>query len=58
MRDLKKVFGEMDLDGNGCLSKMEILIGYEKHFGASLDRNQVDEMFESLGTGVEEIAYS
>lgn len=32
-RDLDKIFKEIDIDGDGNLSKEEILLGYEKHFG-------------------------
>ena len=32
-RDLDKIFKAIDIDGDGTLSKSEILIGYEEHFG-------------------------
>ena len=46
-RDLDKIFKEIDIDGDGNLSKEEILIGYEKHFGP-ISEEQVDEMFAKI----------
>ena len=47
-RDLDKIFKEIDIDGDGNLSKEEILLGYEKHFGIPISEEQVDEMFERI----------
>jgi Ca2+-binding EF-hand superfamily protein len=32
-KDLDKIFKEIDIDGDGNLTKEEVLLGYEKHFG-------------------------
>ncbi len=47
-RDLDKIFKEIDIDGDGNLSKEEILLGYEKHFGIPISQEQVDELFERI----------
>lgn len=47
-RDLDKIFKEIDIDGDGNLSKEEILLGYEKHFGIPISEEQVDEMFAKI----------
>ena len=47
-RDLDKIFKEIDIDGDGQLSKEEILLGYEKCFGIPISEEQVDEMFEKI----------
>ena len=35
-RDLDKVFKEIDINGDGNLSKEEVFLGYEKHFGVEI----------------------
>lgn len=45
-KDLEKIFKEMDLNGDGELSKDEVLQGYEKHFGVPMTEEAVDEMFK------------
>lgn len=47
-RDLDKVFKEIDINGDGNLSKEEVLLGYEKHFGVEITEDQVDEMFAKI----------
>lgn len=47
-RDLDKIFKAIDIDGDGNLSKEEILLGYEEHFGVPITEEQVDEMFEKI----------
>jgi len=32
-QNLDKIFKAIDLDGDGHLSKEEIILGYEEHFG-------------------------
>ena len=47
-KDLDKIFKEIDLDGDGTLSKEEILLGYEEHFGIPISEEQVDDMFKKI----------
>ena len=47
-RDLDKIFKEIDIDGDGNLSKEEIMLGYEKQFGVPISEEQVDEMFAKI----------
>lgn len=47
-RDLDKIFKAIDIDGDGNLSKEEVLLGYESHFGIQITEEQVDEMFERI----------
>ena len=35
-RDLDKIFKAIDKDGDGSLSKAEVLFGYEEHFGVPI----------------------
>jgi calcium-dependent protein kinase len=35
----------MDTDGNGTLSRDEVLFGFEEHFGVGITSGQVDQMF-------------
>lgn len=43
---LEKIFKAIDKDGDGNLSKEEILSGYEDHFGVPISEEEVDKMFE------------
>ena len=36
-RDLDKIFKEIDINGDGQLSKEEVLLGYEQHFGVEMN---------------------
>ena len=47
-RDLDKIFKAIDTDGDGTLSKEEVLLGYENHFGVPITEEQVDEMFAKI----------
>jgi calcium-dependent protein kinase len=47
-RDLDKIFKAIDVDGDGTLSKEEVLQGYENHFGVPITEEQVDEMFAKI----------
>lgn len=35
-KDLDKIFKAIDTDGDGTLTKEEILVGYEMHFGVPI----------------------
>ena len=47
-RDLDKIFKAIDLDGDGTLSKEEILLCYEEHFGVPITEKEVDELFARI----------
>ena len=47
-RDLDKIFKAIDINGDGNLSKEEVLIGYERHFGVAITEEQVDDMFARI----------
>jgi calcium-dependent protein kinase len=38
----------LDTDGDGKLSKEEILVGYDKYFGKHMSPEDVDQLFESV----------
>lgn len=38
----------MDKNGDGHLSKEEILEGYEEHFGIPINEEEVDKMFKNI----------
>lgn len=38
----------MDKNGDGKLSRQEILDGYEEHFNKQLDEDQLDQIFKSV----------
>jgi calcium-dependent protein kinase len=47
-KDLEKIFKAMDADGNGELSREEVLAGYEEHFGIPISEEAVDAMFKAV----------
>lgn len=46
--NLAKVFKAFDKNGDGKLSKQEIMDGYDVHFGKSMNQEEVDKMFEQV----------
>jgi calcium-dependent protein kinase len=47
---LSKIFKDLDVNGDGKLSKDEILNGYDKYFNKVLNEVEVDKMFEMVDT--------
>jgi len=42
---LEKIFKAIDTNGDGQLSKQEILEGWEKNLGTPINEEEVDKMF-------------
>mmetsp|Transcript_18756 Transcript_18756/g.13586 ORF Transcript_18756/g.13586 Transcript_18756/m.13586 type:complete len:97 (-) Transcript_18756:111-401(-) len=42
------MFKQLDKNGDGMLSKQEILEGYEEVFGISIDEDEVDKIFSDI----------
>lgn len=47
---LGKIFKALDTNGDGQLSKDEIMNGYEEHFGKLLNEDEVDQLFLDVDT--------
>ena len=53
--ELQQVFADLDTSGDGTLSRVELINGYRKHFGADFDEQRVDHMItmaDSSGDGL------
>jgi calcium-dependent protein kinase len=48
--EMEKVFKSLDENGDGMLSKEEVLNGYESHFGVPINEQEVDKLFEAVDT--------
>lgn len=47
---LGKIFKALDANGDGKLSKEEIMNGYEEHFGKLLNEDEIDQLFHDVDT--------
>jgi calcium-dependent protein kinase len=47
---LAKIFKDIDVNGDGKLSKEEIMNGFDKYFNKTMNEEEVDKMFESVDT--------
>lgn len=47
-KDLEKMFQQLDENGDGKLSKEEVLNGYEVIFGVPINEEEVDKMFKEI----------
>ena len=46
--NLAKIFKAIDKNGDGRLSKDEIMEGYDQFFGKNLDKNDIEKMFDAV----------
>jgi len=47
-KDLEKMFKQLDKNGDGMLSKEEILEGYEEVFGIAINEEEVNKIFDDI----------
>lgn len=47
-RDLEKMFKQLDKNGDGMLSKEEIIEGYEEIFGIPINEEEVDKLMKEV----------
>ena len=46
--NLAKIFKAIDKNGDGKLSKEEIMEGYGKYFGKHMEKEDIEQMFDSV----------
>ncbi len=44
------MFRKLDADCDGRLSKQEIKLGYQQHYGRQISDKEVEELFEAVDT--------
>ena len=47
-KDLEMVFKQMDKNGDGVLTKEEVMEGYEEVFGIQLNEDEIDRIFKNI----------
>jgi len=46
--NLARIFKAIDKNGDGKLSKEEIMEGYDLFFGKNMDKNEIEKMFDAV----------